>query len=156
MPPDWAAINAMERAYHLAADETRADRLDYLRAILAPAFQPRIGFSRDSDGNTHIRTAIGGDFDASSYMEYETESILAAIDVGAVPNALRNMARVLARGVPCFAGTPCWRSVFSLAGNSASKSTRIIRGPAPRSVQLPAGNMHRSMHISDSHSHKNL
>ena len=53
---------ALQRAQKLTGDETVEERLERLHAAWAPAFQPRFGWSRDSDGNTQMRTGLNGDF----------------------------------------------------------------------------------------------
>lgn len=58
------ARDALERAARLAPDEKTTDRLETLHGLEAPAIEPSVGFSRDSDGNTRVRTSGAADFEA--------------------------------------------------------------------------------------------
>src|SRR6185503_13216617 len=43
-------------------DKETVQRLESLSRITAPAIDPSVAWSRDSDGNTKLRTLIGSDF----------------------------------------------------------------------------------------------
>lgn len=57
-----SARTALERAASNHPVNDTSERLESLSRATAPAFEPVFGFSRDSDGNMKVRTALGGDF----------------------------------------------------------------------------------------------
>ncbi|MBI4463502.1 MAG: tetratricopeptide repeat protein [Acidobacteria bacterium] len=56
------ALAALEQASAVAPDNTTEGRWEYFRHAAAPAIEPGISFSRDSDGNLRRRITVGGNF----------------------------------------------------------------------------------------------
>lgn len=56
------AYAALRQASRNAFDEGTEERLEALRRSAAPAFEPMVGFSGDSEGNRRLQTTLGGDF----------------------------------------------------------------------------------------------
>ena len=113
---------------------------------------PAIQISGDFNQSRYRQPSLVGYFapervqtiDVGSYMEFETESTLVALDFGSGAERLRKHGRVSANGGRCFADTPCFRSASDLDESWALKSTPTTRKQArPLSVQLRVGSMRR-------------
>jgi Tfp pilus assembly protein PilF len=59
-----SALVALQRYGSDSRDKETVQRLESLSRITAPAIDPLVAWSRDSDGNTRVRTLIGSDFAA--------------------------------------------------------------------------------------------
>lgn len=120
-----SARSALERAAGNTPDEETAERLRSLARATAPALDPLFSFSRDSDGNTKLRTVLGSDFTVG-------DGTRLGLSVGRTQISDVEGTRTFND----FAFTTQWRPRAAIAIDVATGAVRTDPVPDARGVQV--------------------